>query len=183
MSDGISDTLDRVYENFFMRDLTYVFAGSLLLTSILYVYEINLINAMNYISQNFIRFIIFVSVSYIIGYIGFTGIMFLNIFEKLKDIYGGHKDIKIFADIEGRYGHNTIRRIERDQYLDRLAKTIGSATLISSLILLVPLIKYNFRISDIIIISTTIVVTIVCFFENKRWAESLRDNLKDLDVI
>lgn len=179
MSDKIPDAVDRIYENFFVRDLTYVFSGSLLLISILYVCEVNLINAIDYISQNFIKFILFIGVSYVAGYIVFTGVMFLHIFKTVKAVYDPRNEIEVLAEIQAKYEYNTIRRIERENYLERFARTIGSASLISSLILLVPLIKYN-GIGDFIIFFISAVITIVCWKESKRWIKKLRENLEYL---
>lgn len=69
MAEEIRDVVSRMYENFLMRDLTYVFAGSLLLASTKYAYDGNLISSIDYISQNFLRFIIFITISYFIGLI------------------------------------------------------------------------------------------------------------------
>ena len=180
MSDNFLDGMDRIYEKFFMRDLTYVFCGSLLLISIQYVREGNLINTIDYISQNLIIFIIFLGISYVTGYIVFTGVMFLKIFGTVKNIYTPHNEIKILADILKKHGPDTIRRIERENYLERFARAIGSASLISSCILLFSFIIYN-RIGDFIIFLILVVITTVCLMENKRWIKKLKENIEHLE--
>ena len=185
MTNGIPGTVDRIYENFIMRDLTYVFSGSLVLMSILYISDVDLINCIEYISQNVIIFLLFISVSYVTGHITFTGVMFLKIFTKVEDVYAPHNDLKTLWKLQEKYGPDTIRRIERENYLDRLARTIGSATLISSFILLFHLIKYliindiDIIILDIIIISISALITIVCVKEDRRWFNKLRENLEE----
>ena len=181
MSDNFLDAVDRIYEKFLMRDLTYVFGGSLLLISIQYVREGNLINTIDYISQNLIIFIIFLGISYVAGYVVFTGVMFLKIFDTVKDIYTPHNEIKILADILEKYGHDTIKRIERENYLERFARTIGSASLISSCVLIFSFIMY-YRFVDLIISLILVVITIVCLKENKRWIKKLRENIVHLDI-
>ena len=173
---------DRIYENFIMRDLTYVFSGSLLLISILYVCEGNLINCIEYISQNLIMFIIFVGISYLTGYIVFTGAMFLKIFKKVQDVYAPRNELKILWEINNKYGPDTVKRIERESYLDRFARNIGSASLISALILLIPLFKYH-TIGDIIIFSVAVLVSIICVMEDRRWFKKLRGNIVDLGFL
>lgn len=180
MSDNFLDGMDRIYEKFFMRDLTYIYGGSLLLISIQYVREGNLINTIDYISQNLIVFIIFLGISYVAGYIVFTGVMFLKIFDTVKDIYTPHNEIKILADILKKYGPDTIKRIERENYLERFARTIGSASLISSCVLIFSFIMYN-RFGDLIISLILVVITIVCLKENKRWVKKLRENIEHLE--
>ena len=182
MKNGIPGAADRIYENFIMRDLTYIFSGSLLLINILYISEVNLLNAIDYISQNFIKFILFVSVSYLTGYIAFTGVMFLRIFSKVQVIYAPHYEIKILAELQKDYGPETIKRIERGRYLYSFARTIGSAFLINSLILLIPLFKYH-GIGDFIIFFVSLLVTIVCVMEDRRLFKKLRENLVELGCI
>lgn len=190
MTNGIPGTVDRIYENFIMRDLTYVFSGSLVLMSILYISDVDLINCIEYISQNVIIFLLFISVSYVTGHITFTGVMFLKIFTKVEDVYAPHNDLKTLWKLQEKYGPNTIRRIERENYLDRLARTIGSATLISFFILFFHLIIKYLRINDIdiikldiIIISILALITYVCVKEDRRWFNKLRKNLVEFGCL
>ena len=84
------------------------------------------------------------------------------------------------ADIQKNYGVDTIRRIERTIYLKHVGAAIGSASLISCLILLVPLIKYQFRGWDCVIISVLAVLTIVCLLENRWKLNQQNETLKNL---
>lgn len=92
-----------------------------------------------------------------------------------------HNEIKILADILEKYGHDTIKRIERENYLERFARTIGSASLISSCVLIFSFIMY-YRFGDLIISLILVVITIVCLKENKRWIKKLRENIVHLDI-
>jgi len=153
MPEEYKDVVSRIYENFLMRDLTYVFGGGLLLASVKYAYDGNLMGAIDYVSQNFLKFIVFVVISYFVGLIVQEGVSFINIKikSKSKEIYivktapevpKSYNDyFLLMADIQKNYGVDTIRRIERTIYLKHVGATIGSASLISCLILLVPLIS------------------------------------------
>lgn len=191
MPEGIMGAVDRIYENFLIRDLTYFFGGCLLLASFYYAYGGNLINAIDYISQNFLKFIIFVSVSYFIGLIGYSGVMNIQnlsvdkkilkntkIFKTLPNVPEPYKDNELLLlDIEKQYGLGIIRKIERINYLKRLGAVTGSSSIISSLILLVPLIKYH-RINDFIIFFVLIFITIFCIMHNRRWYKRHNEILK-----
>jgi len=192
MPEEYKDVVSRIYENFLMRDLTYVFGGGLLLASVKYAYDGNLMGAIDYVSQNFLKFIVFVVISYFVGLIVQEGVSFINIKikSKSKEIYivktapevpKSYNDyFLLMADIQKNYGVDTIRRIERTIYLKHVGATIGSTSLISCLILLVPLIKYQFREGDCVIISVLAVLTIVCLLGNRRKLNQQNETLKNL---
>ena len=174
MPEEYKDVVSRLYENFLMRDFTYIFGGGILLASVKYAYDGNLIGAIDYVTQDFLKFIIFLITSYFIGLIVQEGVSLIIIKTKSKERYIIKTTQEIpysdyfllMAEIQKKYGGGTIRRIERIIYLKHVGAAIGSASLISSLILLVPLIKYH-RAWDFIIFFVLIITTVACLMENR----------------
>jgi predicted nucleic acid-binding protein len=169
MPEEITDVVSRLYENFLMRDLTYVFGGSLLLGSVKYVYDGNVINGIDYVSENFIKFIIFTGFSYCIGYIAYAlcAKRILNIFKTVPEVPEPYKHIDLLMMyIEKNYGTEIIRRIERKSYIQRFGAAVGSASFISFLIILVQFLRKPI-IDNLIIFLVIGGITIVCYFQNK----------------
>ena len=180
MPEEIKDVVGITYENFLMRDLTYVFAGSLLLASTKYAYDGNLICAIDYVTQDVFKFTIFLSVSYAIGLIVQEGVSFIKIVKTQPEIPKPYNDyFLLMADIRENYGFAIIREIERTIYLKHVGAAIGSTSLISSLILLIPLIKYH-KIEDFMVFFILIILTIVCLIENRFKLNQQSENLKNL---
>jgi len=183
MTGEIRDIVGRMYENFLMRDLTYVVGGSVVLASIKYTCDGNLICSINYISQNFLRFIIFITISYFIGLLVQEGILLIRIkgckiVETEPTPPHPYNDYLLcMADIQKKYGGDTIRRIERIIYLKNIGSAIASASLISSLILLFPLFKHH-RIGDFIIFFFFALLTIVCVIENRNMLNKQNETLR-----
>ena len=180
MPEEVKDIVGRLYENFLMRDLTYVFGGALLLASIKYAYDGNLLDAIDYVSQDFLKFILFLTISYFIGLIVQEGASFIKIVKTRPKIPKPYNDYFILMeDIQEKYGFGTIRRIERIVYLKHVGAAVGSASLIGSFILLVSLIKYH-KIGDFIAFFILIAFTIVCLIENRWKLKQQNETLKHL---
>lgn len=170
--------ISKMYENFLARDLTYIFAGGLLLTNINYACNRNFKGFFNYITENLFKFIIFLGVSYFIGLITQEGLSFINIKTKSKkeiyiiktrpEIPSQYKNYcSLMTDIEKYFGLITLKEIERTIYLKHIGTAIGSASLISSIILLFPLIKYH-NIKDFILFLGFLIITIICLIQNRE---------------
>ena len=176
MPGRIKDVVGDVYENFLMRDLTFVFSGSLLLASAKYAYGGKLIDTIDLISENGLTFIIFLAISYFIGLIIQEG--FLIFQEFVAKVFKTEKRLVkmdlnsavLMARIYEKYGFDPIRRIERTSYLKQVGAAIGFASLISAFILL-----FNeFYICALIFF----VITIVCIFENRNKYDKQSRTLK-----
>jgi len=180
LEEEIKDFAARVYENFLMRDLTYVFAGVLLLASTKYAYDRELIDAINYVSQDIFKFVIFIAVSYFIGLIVQEGCTFVGIVktrpEKPAKEYA--KYLMLRANIR-RQRPEAIREMERVIYMKHIGAAIGSASFISCLILIFfplcdALFKHRqislelFKILDFWIVLALLLITIVCVILNRQ---------------
>lgn len=87
-------------------------------------------------------------------------------------------DLLCMADIQKNYGPDTILRIERIIYLKTIGSAICSASLISFLILLIPLVKYH-RISNFIVFSFLVLLTIICRIENRKMLDKQNETLRN----
>lgn len=183
MPKEINGLFTRIYENFFMRDLTYIFGGNILLATTYHALGKNLLCAIKYVTQNFFTFLILILVTYFIGLIvqqGVSCIPFINkIFITEPDIPKPYKTYTVFrALLSKRFEGHDIREIERVIYLKQVSFTVGSSYLISALISLYPLIK-NHKISDFIISGVLIILTFVCYKENRVQSKIENDAYKE----
>jgi len=187
---NIGDFLDKMYENFLARDLTYIFAGGLLLTNINYACNINIKFFFDYITANLFKFIIFMGVSYFIGIIIQEGLSFINIKTKSeKNFYIINTRAEIptpytnyctlITDIKKHFGLTTLKELERIVYLKQIGSAIGASFFLSSLILLIPLFKHC-RLINFILFFTHILFTIICLKENRYKSKQQNDALKAL---
>jgi hypothetical protein len=81
----LKDNLALAYENFLMRDLTYVFAGVLILLSLKYAYDGKVIDTFEYITLNWIRILIFFIGSYFIGLLVKEALTYGNFSYRIKN--------------------------------------------------------------------------------------------------
>ena len=140
MTQDVKDTIYNIYECFLLRDLAYFFGGSLILASIYYAFERNLINAVDYITQDFLKFLIFSCVSYFVGLIVHDGVKQIEIKSfriVMPDTLRSDNFVftMLMASIHKKWGNNAARRIERIIYFRNVGSVVGSASLISFLIL------------------------------------------------
>jgi len=180
MSEEIKDTLYNIYECFLLRDLVYVFGGSLVLGSIYYAFKENIIIGINYVTQNFLRFLIFLVVSYFVGLIvtdGIKQIKFIKIVEPDTLLSENFNFTILMAKIRETWGVNTIRRIERCIYFKKVGSVIGSTSLISALILIVPLIS-NFTLVELIFFLILVLCAVICLIEHRNISEGLKADLE-----
>ncbi len=183
MSDDIKDTLYNIYECFLLRDLAYIFGGSLVMGSIYFVFNRNIIIAIDYITQNFFKFLIFLFFSYFLGVIVSDLVQIIRI-KKFCIIKPEHLStdefdfLMLMAGIRKKWGVNSVRRIERVIYFRKLSAVICSASLVSFLILFIPLISC-YKIVDIVIVSSLIICTVVCLIVNRQTHRGLMGSLKD----
>ncbi|MBU4350474.1 MAG: hypothetical protein L6305_09180 [Actinomycetia bacterium] len=176
-SNGI---FSRIYETFFTRDFCFISGGSLLLIIIKYVLDGEVIDLINYITGNFLKFIVFLTFSYIIGVIVQEGLYFTKIIITTTKIPSSYKNyILVIEDIRKNYSTVTLREIERVIFLKQFVTCIGGASLISSIILLVIVIKFN-KVQDYFLLCVLILLTIVYIKEN-RFKQKQQDKIfKDL---
>jgi len=180
MSDDIKDTLYNIYECFLLRDLVFIFGGSLILGSIYYVFNGDIITAVNYVTQNFFKFLLFLIVSYFTGIIvsdGVKQIKFIKIVEPDTLMSENFNFTILMARIREKWGVNTIRRIERCIYFKKVGSVIGSALLISALILVVSII-INFKLKESIMIFVLLIFSMVCLIENRQITDGLKLDLE-----
>jgi len=143
MPKEINGFFNRIYENFFMRDLTYIFGGSILLASIYHAFganmslEKNLLCAIEYVTQNFFTFLILITVTYFIGIIVQEGC--LNLINKI--IKTKSKDpepydsIDVFkAHLNKEFGCDSLRELERVIFFKNVGSAIGASSGLSALI-------------------------------------------------
>jgi len=179
MPKEINGFFNRIYENFFMRDLTYVFGGSILLATTYHTLkenlclEQNLSCAIKYVTQNLYTFLILIAVSYFYSLIVQEGC--LNLYKFLKFLLTKifkteskdppYEPIEVFmALLSKKFGASDIRELERTIYLKNVGSAIGTSSLISTLIFLFRLIE-NYEKSDRIIFVVLVVITAVGFSE------------------
>lgn len=154
---NITDAIGVAYERFLMRDLTYVFSGSILLLSIMFAFygETKTINlAINYILNNcnWCALLILLILSYFIGFITKEGLQHLKtkngpIFFSTLPNYPfpfnekgetlGKGSLIMKSLISKRYGFNTTRELERRIYIFHIGASLGTASLIGSVILFI----------------------------------------------
>jgi hypothetical protein len=118
LGEGIRSILNEVYEEFLLRDLTYLFAGGLLLASAKYAYDGNLKEAIDYVSDNPLKFVIFLGVSYLLGLLAQEGMSFLGIVKTWEEAPSGYSSAEHFrSDVLKFYGYSVYREVERTAYL------------------------------------------------------------------
>lgn len=100
MSEEIKDIGGRLYENFLMRDLTFAFGGALLLASIKYAHDGRLKEGIDYVTQDFLKFILFLAISYFIGLIVQEGASFVKIVKTEPEVPGTHHYFLVMAYIQ-----------------------------------------------------------------------------------
>ena len=178
MSEQIRDAVGRIYENFLMRDLTYVAGGALLIAGIEYARHGDLTHATDYISQNTLKFVLFLGVSYFVGLVVKEGMCFTKIFKVAPEVPKPYDDyFLLMGDIQKKHGSDVIRRIERIIYLKHVGVAIGSASFISSWILLIPLIRYH-EIKYFTAFFVLVVLTLVCLMESRSKLREQNETLK-----
>jgi hypothetical protein len=166
MSENSNNIFDRIYENFFTRDFCYILGGSLLLIIIKYAWDRNIIDLINYITENFLKFIVFILFSYVIGVIVQEGLSFIKVVNTSTQIPSSHTNYLLaIEDIRKNYSEVTLREIERVIFLKHFGASIGGASLIGSIVLLVIVIKFK-RVQDYFLLLILILFTIVCLREN-----------------
>lgn len=179
MIKEINGFINKIYENFFMRDLTYIFGGSILLASIYhalekeYALEQKLSFAIKYVTQNFFAFLILMAVTYFIGLIAQEGC--LNLFEGcwflLKKLFGIKPSPKRYDSIDEfkallsqKFGANGTRELERTIFLKNMGSAVGASSGISAIIFLV-LYKATHEPRDLRIFFVLAIITSVCIWE------------------
>ncbi len=168
MVGNYADTMNKLYENFFMRDFVYIGAGCVFLFSIGYYYSGNFESIMNYFTQNIFKFIIFLIFSYFAGVIIQEGTAFLGIVKTGVKAYKPFNEYTfLINEARRKYGLDIIIELERIIHFKQIGSAIGSASLSSSFVLLLSFTKYH-RHTDLIVLSALVVVTVICLKEN-RW--------------
>ena len=145
MYQEIRDTLGTAYERFLMRDLTYVFAGLIIVTSVKYAYDGKIFDLFSIITKGWTNFILFFLSLYFIGCLTKEALSYWN---KCDDFYTelkyphwfstcpkAEKYYILMFKIQKKFGMSTIRRLERTAYFYHIGASIGTASLVGSLIL------------------------------------------------
>ena len=129
-SEKITDAIAIAYEHYLMRDLVYVSSGALLIITIYYAIEgeVMIKEFLNDITQNIFRFLLFLFFSYFFGLIAQEScrkikykkskLIEMRPYEKEKGEYD-----MLMPMIHKEFGVYAIRRIERTIFV----KTVGSA--------------------------------------------------------
>lgn len=153
MSDESKNIFEKIYENLFMRDISYIFSGGFFLTIIIYALNFNFLNLFNIITNNFYSFILFILLSYFIGtFLYFLAPLCRVIpFEILKPKICADK-LEIYTDIQNKYGNFAIKQLERVLFVRNFSSTISMAFLLGIILEIYHFITYKIMIDLIIII-------------------------------
>jgi hypothetical protein len=179
-----------------MRDLTYVIAGIIILMSGKYAFDIDLINYFESsfgLSESLYKLILLLIISYFIGLIAKEALVYkyrkencvfwFNTLTPTIDDYGRDGFLRFIKDVRDKYNSLTVRHLERVVYFYHIAASIGIASFISFILLLLALIFNRIDISSENIILTIIMglIVISCIIQNnKKWDEYNRF-LKDMN--
>ena len=185
MSEEIKSKVGYIYENFVMRDFTYVVSGSFILSSIVYSfwsYE-EFLKTFSLIIDNTIFFIIVLIISYFTGLINQEFFKLIRVIKTTTTVPVSYKNYNsnfiLVSDIENNFSFYTIRRLERIVFLKHIGAAIGSSSLVSFLIFLYPLCKFTRKI-DIVISLLFFILTIICIIENRVKFTKNNEVLEDL---
>lgn len=187
MSENSNNIFNRIYENFFTRDFCYILGGSLLLIIIKYAWDRNIIDLINYITENLLKFIVFILFSYVVGVISQEGLSFIKVVNTSTEIPPSHNNyLLVIEDIRKNYSELTLREIERVIFLKHFGACVGGASLISSIVLLVIVVKFQ-KVQDYFLLCILILFTVVCLKENiikkKQQDKILEDLTNKLKVL
>lgn len=178
MASDLKDILSNAYENFFMRDLIYIFGGGLILGASFYAVGGDILEGLNFVSANFFKFTMFLVLAY------FVGLVFNDLAKRLKIIQGEtlgslpFNFTHLMAEIQKQWGPSSIKRIERCIYFRNVGSIIGVASLISAVILIYPIIK-NHQPGEIVIYCFLVIGGIVCLFEHESISRGIQEDLED----
>lgn len=178
MWDELKNTSVNLYENFILRDLTYITSGSIIIGSAYFAFTMDIISAVDYITQDFLKFIVFLAISYTLGYIIREGFVILKVFKAHSDIKLSGNNIfgsinsKIFKEV----GINAFRDIERNVYFMHFAASLGSGFLLSGIIFLIIFIL-NPNFAYLMIFFTFMIFTAICIFDNRSGKKIIENKL------
>jgi len=169
----------------FRNQAIYFFAGSLIIANIYYAfvehienYWLKIYMLIDYISKDIFKFIIFISVSYVVGFFTLSFVSLIPISKSRKLLnadlgevsYKNEFTIKRCKD-EGKY-KSYIELIELNDSFVHLIQSIGSSFFISFIIFSISFILHRHSF-EIILCSIFLILTIFCELTN-------RDNEKHL---
>ena len=150
MYQEIRDTLGTAYERFLMRDLTYVFAGLIIVTSVKYAYDGKIFDLFSIITKGWTNFILFFLSSYFIGCLTKEALTYWNQEKDNKKVKKDNNCLNylkcphwfstwhaktkkyyiLMFKIQKKFGVSTIRRLERTAYFYHIGASIGTASLV-----------------------------------------------------
>ena len=178
MNKRVGETITFIYESFILRDLAYIFGGSLILGFVYYATERNIIPAIDYVTQNILKFMFFVFISYCCGIIAHTVISLIE--EKLIDLFkkeriNQEKEKKktilslpyLLDNVKKQCGDYSARAIERIFFIRLLNRVIYSSSIICTLIISI-LIITDLSCINLILLGLTIAMIFTGFFEQKK---------------
>lgn len=180
MNEKVGATVTHIYESFLLRDLAYIFGGSLILGCVFYAAEGNIIPAINYVTQNILKFMLYAFLSYNCGLIAHNGIsLFVGLFKKKTDKKSDDMNMcwsSLMDSIEKYCENIVIRTIERLLFLRIMSEVIYSSSIICVLIFL-PLTIFNFKLINLILLGVFAILFMIGLFEQKRRADILTKEL------
>ena len=155
MYQEIRDTLGTAYERFLMRDLTYVFAGLIIVTSVKYAYDGKIFDLFSVITKGWTNFILFFLSSYFLGCLTKEALTYWNQEKDNKKVKKDNNCLNylkyphwfstwhaktkeyyiLMFKIQKKFGMSTIRRLERTAYFYHIGASIGTASFVGFLIL------------------------------------------------
>jgi len=216
MYQELRETIGVSYERFLMRDLTYVFSGFILLLCITFAYNENiniifnlLINESN--DCNWCIFLIFLAIAYFVGFIAKEGLQHIKkkknkdgkrkpwLFNTLPDypkpfnehpISEGKGSLILQSIIGKRYGFGTLRELERRVYIFHIGASVGTASFLGFIILLISTFFNNINLLESIVnleiysqlIFVLIISSVVCRIENSWMLKEYETQLKRLAI-
>ena len=178
MSKNLNDIIDRMYENFLMRDLSYIFGGCILLGSLAYSLNGELTSIINYITNNVLIFILFLIVAYFIGIITQEGMAFTGLIKTRQKVPEPYEDyIILLINIKKYFGEDAIKYLERIIYLKHIGSSLGASSFIGTVLIFVRTVWYH-KFQDFIVLVFMLTFTFICIIENnwklKQQNEALR---------
>jgi hypothetical protein len=152
MVEKASEIVGKIYQNYFLRDLTYIFGGALILTSIYYCFynkafsPIELIYA---VTSSTSIFLIMVTSCYFIGYVFKDLIYYLFKVIMKNQTYHFNDHLVFFEHLRFYNGDRNLllQLYNRTIFLEHVCISLGSSSIISAVLLLCG--KYVFNRSDI----------------------------------
>lgn len=191
---NVKEEVGKLYENFIMRDLTYISSGALLLI-ILYECFSNEILNLNFkiilYPTSKLDFMLFFLISYFLGIIA-QEILTLNnpnncvtkkiqkvIFRTKPNTPNNENYLKIISMVESKYGNHTLRSFERTIFLKHIFTALGSTSVICFGITLLSLCIHG-NPKDLLLLIISFVLFIICKIQYHNKIKLQEEQLKAL---